>query len=153
RLLEEWFLRDREAEPPAPQWPLPRPDCPAITELMDVALGHAAPEVTERVRRHLPVCDYCRACVESYQTLLRDEEAPELPLAGSLLELVASGELKPKPRPAAGRPTPEEPVGPRHSAGTSMALDRSATQTGPTGFTALVRAGRLGDLEDRLRPW
>src|SRR5262249_29101151 len=134
--IDELLAHQREAALPAPSWPRPRPGRPSIPDLMNVALAQAAPEVAERVRRHLPDCDYCRACVAAYQNLLRDEEVPGPPLAGSPLERGAHGPAEPKRPPVTSRSSLAESSAP-----------------GPTGFTAAVRAGHAADVEDRLRPW
>jgi hypothetical protein len=87
--VEEVRARLREGRGPAagrPKYPAPRPDCPAPTDLMDVALGRAPSPVVNLVNEHLPGCGYCRTCVAAYQNSLRNEEptaaVPELVPAG-----------------------------------------------------------------------
>ena len=49
--IEEILAKMREEREPAaalPQYPMPQPDCPDLTDVMDVALEEAPMEVVER---------------------------------------------------------------------------------------------------------
>lgn len=93
RLIEQ-VLADRHA---AEQPLSPRPGCPGVTDLMDVALEQASTAVAERVNRHLADgCDCCERCLAAYRAALQDEDVTELALDGSLLQAVAEGDFTPR---------------------------------------------------------
>jgi hypothetical protein len=69
--------------------PRKAPDCPDITDLMEVVLDQARSEVVTRVNQHSDQCRDCQHLLAVYRATLAEEEAEEESPEGTLLEQVA----------------------------------------------------------------
>jgi hypothetical protein len=143
RLIEELLAEKAEVLPPTLK---AGPDCPAITDLMDVALGEAGPEMVGRIKQHSEQCSPCRARLAVYGRTLDEEETDEKVVPGSLLDRVARRVAGKVPFPADSAPIVEE----RASRGTH---DTSIPARSGKGLTSLANAGKWPQLREQLRPW
>lgn len=78
--IEEVLARMREGRAPAtarPRSPKYGPNCPDMTDLINVALQRAAAEVVQRVQEHSRLCDYCTASLKAYRNVCRDVKVAE----------------------------------------------------------------------------
>jgi hypothetical protein len=118
-LIEQILARKEEADTGSPGRD---PNCPDITVLMDTLLERASPEETRHVEVHAAGCADCAMRLEAFRVFLNDEDVPELPYEGSMLErMAANREFVPKRLPA--------PVNRRED----------LTEAVPVGYTALAQ--------------
>src|SRR5438309_478456 len=118
RLIEDLLAEKADELPPILSQ---GPDCPAVTDLMDVTLGQAGPEVTARVKQHSETCPACRGRLALYSRSADEEEPEEEVVAGSLLDRVA--------RRVAGKPPATSPHGTPSSGDTAQGENTSLTLT------------------------
>jgi hypothetical protein len=124
-LIEQFLARKDEANAGGP---VRDPKCPDVTLLMAVALDQAPADTQREVEEHSAHCDDCRWRLEEYRKYFRDEDIPEPPIKGSLLEIAADRRefvLKRPPVPKDRTPSPsldEPPIG----QGTSISFTQMA---------------------------
>lgn len=105
--IEAILAKMREGEWPAiipPVYPTRQPDCPDLMDVINAALGEASPETVDRVKAHLPSCDYCMSCFAVYQKFAQNEDVIEPDPTDSMWDEMVSGLdnlLVDEPQPAA----------------------------------------------------